>query len=76
MPIERLEGTGDPMGQGPADNVQTEQWTGQLNWAGRHPGLGLVLLGTLVVAVRAWGKPYHAPEVERDTASHYVPLFI
>ena len=50
---------------------QRSDW---LRWPGRHPGI--VLLGTLIVAMLAFRKSPPADDAQLDTTAEGVPLFI
>jgi hypothetical protein len=54
--------------------IRSEHGTGWLDWAGRHPGL--VLLGTLVVAILAFSGSPEPADSELDASGEEVPLFI
>lgn len=62
------------MEQEPVVIAQAGPWAGWLGWVGRHPGL--VLLGTLAVAILTLGRPHHAPEAAPATNGEDTPLFI
>ena len=53
---------------------QDERRPGWLFWPGRHPGV--VLLGTLVVAILAFRKSPPAEDVQPDSLEEDVPLFV
>jgi hypothetical protein len=53
---------------------QYQKHQGWLFWPGRHPGV--VLLGTLVVAILAFRGSAPAKDVQTDSTGEDVPLFV
>ena len=67
---------GIPMLEQPRAHKQTASTLGAswIEWLARHPGL--VLLGTLAVAILAFSEPPKQEEAELDVDGEEVPLFI
>lgn len=61
--------------QADRESATQHQWhTGWFNWAARHSGV--VLLGTLVVAILALTRSPNTHDDEPDPGNKEVPLFI
>jgi hypothetical protein len=60
--------------QAGTEEVRSQSGMGWLDWAGRHPGL--VLLGSLAVAMLASSKSPETTDTELDASGEEVPLFI
>jgi hypothetical protein len=56
------------------DGIRSQSGMSWLDWAGRHPGL--VLLGSLAVAVLACSNSPEPTDTELDASGEEVPLFI
>jgi hypothetical protein len=69
-----MGGIENPMRQQRVVGIRPEHGAGWLDWAGRHPGL--VLLGTLVVAILALSESPEPEDSELDASGEEVPLFI
>jgi hypothetical protein len=62
------------MREQPLGETRLQGGIGWLDWAGRHPGL--VLLGSLAVAILAYWESPPPPDTELDASGEEVPLFI
>jgi hypothetical protein len=60
--------------QAGTEGIQPQGGIGWLKWAGRHPGL--VLLGSLAVAILACCNSPEPADTELDASGEEVPLFI
>lgn len=60
--------------QAGAEGSQPQGETGWLDWAGSHPGL--LLLGSLAVAILACCNSPEPADTELDASGEEVPLFI
>jgi len=54
--------------------IEIGKVSGWINWVGKHPGI--VLLGTLAVALLSYRQSADAVDAERDSSGDDVPLFI
>jgi len=57
-----------------AGEIRPARGNGWLDWAGHHPGL--VLLGSLAVAILAFRNSPEPADTELDANGEEVPLFI
>jgi hypothetical protein len=67
-------GIENPMREQQTGETRPERGTGWLDWAGRHPGL--VLLGSLTIAILAYRNSPEPEDTELDASGEEVPLFI
>ncbi len=62
------------MREQPYGQSGSELGTSWIDWAARHPGI--VLLGTLVIAILAFSGEPKLEDTDLDSSGEEVPLFI